>query len=153
MKTVKKIGIILAILSIYSINAFGDDNTSQRSGDRPPGPPPEFYEACEGKSAGDTAQIVTPRGDTITGTCEEQGDEIVLRPDNLKGGPGSGPGGPGGRHHTPPAEAIEACEGKSEGDTAEFVNDRGDTVSGTCEQQGDQLVLRPDNPPPRRNED
>ena len=54
----------------------------------------------------------------------------------------------GRRHHGPPAEAYTACEGKSAGDTAEFVSPRGDTVTGTCEADGDRLVLRPDNPPP-----
>lgn len=150
MKILKKIGIIFAILSICSINAFGDDTSSMGQGDRRPGPPPEAYQACEGKSAGDTVEIETPRGDTMTGTCVQQGDKLVLRPDNMKGGPGGGSGGPGGGQHTPPAEAIEACEGKSAGDTAEFVNERGDTVTGTCEQHGDQLVLRPDNLPPGR---
>ena len=56
----------------------------------------------------------------------------------------------GRRHKGPPPEAYTACEGKSEGDTAEFVSPRGDTVTGTCEQEGDRLVLRPDNPPPGR---
>lgn len=144
MNITKKIGIVIAILSIFSINAFGADSSSQRTGSRRHGPPPEAYEACEGKTAGDTAEVVTPNGDTITGTCEEEGDTLVLKPDNIQGGPG-------GKHHAPPAEAIEACDGKNAGDTAEFVNDRGDTITGTCEQHGDQLVLRPDNQPPGRN--
>lgn len=38
-------------------------------GGRPPGPPPEAFKACEGKNPGDTVQIQTPRGDTISGTC------------------------------------------------------------------------------------
>ena len=146
MNIIKKTGIIFALLAICSIYAFGDDTAERKNGGRPQGPPPEAYTACEGKSAGDTAQIVTPNGDTMTGTCEQQGDKLVLRPDNMKGGPG----GPGGGHHSPPAEAITACEGKSAGDTAEFVNERGDTVAGTCEQHGDNLVLRPDNVPAER---
>jgi len=59
-------------------------------------------------------------------------------------GPSKGQG-----HQDPPPEAFTACEGKSAGDTAEFVSPRGDTVCGTCEQDGDRLVLRPDNPKPR----
>ena len=55
--------------------------------------------------------------------------------------------GRGGRHHGPPPEAYTACEGKTEGDTAEFESPRGDLVTGTCEAEGDRLVLRPDNPP------
>ncbi len=55
-----------------------------------------------------------------------------------------------GRRQGPPPEAYTACEGKSEGDTAEFESPRGDTVTGTCEMEGDRLVLRPDNPPDHR---
>lgn len=57
--------------------------------------------------------------------------------------------GPEGGHNGPPPEAYTACECKEAGDKAEFVSPHGDTVTGTCEQQGDRLVLRPDNPPPR----
>ena len=145
MKIMRKIGIVFAILSICSINTFGDDNSSRRHGDRRPGPPPEAYDICEGKTAGDKAELTTPHGNTITGTCIEEGEDLVFRPDQLKGMAGRMP-------HTPPEEAIEACEGKNEGDTAEFVNERGDTVTGTCEQHGDQLVLRPDRMP-KRDED
>jgi hypothetical protein len=53
-------------------------------------------------------------------------------------------------HHGPPPEAYTACEGKSEGDTAEFESPHGDTVAGTCEWEDDRLVLRPDNPPQGR---
>ncbi|MCP4709538.1 MAG: hypothetical protein GY869_13000 [Planctomycetes bacterium] len=53
------------------------------------GPPPEAYTACEGKSAGDGAQFVSPRGDTVSGTCERESDResdwLVLRPDRPKG--------------------------------------------------------------------
>jgi hypothetical protein len=38
-------------------------------GGRPPGPPPEAFKACEGKTPGDAVQIQTPRGDTISATC------------------------------------------------------------------------------------
>ena len=57
---------------------------------------------------------------------------------------------PMGGHAGPPPEAYAACEDKTEGDSAEFVSPHGDTVTGTCEMEGDQLVLRPDNPPPGR---
>jgi hypothetical protein len=35
----------------------------------PTGPPPEAFKVCEGKNPGDTVQIPTPRGDTISATC------------------------------------------------------------------------------------
>jgi hypothetical protein len=63
-------------------------------GHRPPPrghkPPPEAYKACEGKTAGATAQLITPRGDTINGTCKELDGKMVLVPSfdkNRKGPP------------------------------------------------------------------
>ncbi|MDY6950208.1 MAG: hypothetical protein SWE60_01740 [Thermodesulfobacteriota bacterium] len=82
MKT-KKTFIFIALLGILiTANAFGDDTSLQETGRRHHGPPPEAYTACEGKSVGNTAEFVDPRGDTVTGTCEQEGDRLVLRPDN-----------------------------------------------------------------------
>ena len=133
-----KISIVFVLLAICVItNVFVSDAFSQERGIRRQGPPPEAYEACEGKSVGDEAEFVNPRGETVTGTCEEEGNQLVLRPDNFKGRFGK-------RRQGPPPEAYEACEGKSAGDEAEFVNRRGETITGACEEKGDQLVLRPD---------
>ena len=49
----------------------------------------------------------------------------------------------------PPPEAFEACEGKSEGDSAEFEGRDGEAITGTCEEKDGTMVLRPDNPPSR----
>jgi hypothetical protein len=49
----------------------------------PHGPPPEAYSACEGKDTGDIAELETPEGDTVTGTCVEEDGRLVLLPDNL----------------------------------------------------------------------
>ncbi|MCI5144488.1 MAG: hypothetical protein D3923_02945 [Candidatus Electrothrix sp. AR3] len=38
------------------------------------------YKVCEGKQAGDTARLITPDGQTINGTCERDGDQLILRP-------------------------------------------------------------------------
>lgn len=86
MNISKKTSIIIALLGILiATSAFGYDDSSQKRGSGgQQGPPPEAYSACEGKSAGDTAEFVSPRGDTVTGTCEKDrdGDRLVLRPDN-----------------------------------------------------------------------
>lgn len=67
------------------------------------GPPPEAHKACEGKSAGSSAQFLDPRGETVKGTCEEEGGKLVLRPDVLKGGrQGQAHDGPGDRPFPPP---------------------------------------------------
>ncbi len=47
-------------------------------------------------------------------------------------------------HRGPPAEAYKACEGRSEGSIAEFIDTRGETLKGTCEKENGKLVLRPD---------
>jgi hypothetical protein len=36
---------------------------------RMPGPPPEAFQACEGKKVGEAVQIQTPRGDMVRATC------------------------------------------------------------------------------------
>jgi heavy metal sensor kinase len=43
----------------------------------------------------------------------------------------------------PPPEAYKACQGKRVGSTAQFVDRRGETVRGTCEEDEGKLVLRP----------
>ena len=73
-----------------SVNALGEESSSQQKGRRRQGPPPEAYSACEGKNAGDVAELVSRRGDTVTGTCEQQGDRLVLRPDRLRQDPDAG---------------------------------------------------------------
>jgi hypothetical protein len=51
-----------------------------------------------------------------------------------------------GRHH-PPAEAIQACSGHSEGDTVNFTTPRGDTLSCHCVEMNGVLFAKPDNGP------
>ena len=67
-----------------------NQNGSQQSGSAPSkghGPPPEAYTACEGKSAGETSELLTPDGETLTGPCEADRDgRLVLRPENNKKG-------------------------------------------------------------------
>ena len=63
------------------------------------------------------------------------------------------PHGPGGPHHGPPKEAVEACKSRKQGDECSFkMHD--DTVTGTCEKgpEGDTLACRPEGgpPPPQR---
>lgn len=101
-------------------------------------PPPEAYAVCQNKKAGDSASFVNPRGETITGSCLMDGNQLVLRPDRNKGQGG-------GRQQGPPPEAYKACEGKSAGSVSQFVNPRGETVTGTCEEEGGKMVLRPNS--------
>jgi len=79
------IGMTLAGL-LAAFNPTGNESSAQETGRRRHGPPPEAYAACEGKSTGDKASYESPRGDTVSGTCVEHGDRLVLRPDNPPGG-------------------------------------------------------------------
>jgi len=91
MNITKKTSIVITLLAIFiAVMAFGNDASSQETRRRRHGPPPEAYTACEGKNAGDTAEFVSPHGDTVTGTCEQRGDQLVLRPDNPPGGRSGG---------------------------------------------------------------
>jgi hypothetical protein len=101
------------------------------------GPPPEAFKACEGKSAGSTAQFTNPRGETVRGTCRSNGERLVLRPDRA-------PGNSRDERRGPPPEAYKACEGKTVGSTAQFIDPKGETLKGTCGEENGKLVLRPD---------
>ncbi|WP_304131289.1 hypothetical protein [Mesonia mobilis] len=49
------------------------------------------------------------------------------------------------RPRTPPPEAIEACDGQSEGDSVSFESPHGDTLEGVCAYVDEQLVAVPEN--------
>lgn len=55
--------------------------------------------------------------------------------------------------HTPPPEAISACNNKHEGDSVSFATTRGETVTGKCKLLKTQLVAIPDHPPQRGDGD
>ena len=82
MTITRKSAIAITLLGFIVAIGAGNNAVAQESGRRPHGPPPEAYTACEGKAAGDEAEFVSPRGDTVSGICEVDGDRLVLRPDN-----------------------------------------------------------------------
>ncbi len=143
MNATRKITLTIILATAFAIGGFVDIAMSQGNGGGRKGPPPEAYTACEGKSAGEAAEFTSPFGDAVTGVCVQKGDRLVLRPDRHGG---SGESSRGKRRHGPPPEAYTACEDLSAGDAAEFTSRRGDTVTGVCESEGDRLVLRPDHP-------
>ena len=124
---------------LYGKLILQPDNPEGKSGSKRVDPPPEAYKACEGKGVGDASQFVNPRGDTVSGICKERDGKLILRPDRPEGKSG-------GKSFNPPPEAYKACEGKRVGDASQFVNQRGDTVKGICEERDGKLILRPDRP-------
>ncbi len=123
--------LILSVIAVaWAAETRGPDAGRQ-------GPPPEAYSACEGKKAGESSSFTDHRGETLTGSCEQENGRLVLRPERNKGQGGE-------RRQGPPPEAYTACQGKKAGEVSQFVDPRGETLSGNCEQEGDRLVLRPD---------
>jgi len=79
--------LLLVLLSSFTLLVISTPHAlanerPQGSSDRR-GPPPEAFEACEGLSAGDSANFEGRNGDLISGTCEnDRDDKLVLRPDS-----------------------------------------------------------------------
>ena len=64
-----------------------------RPSDLPPREPPrEVVDACNGKQQGETCQIVTPHGDTLTGTCQSIQNQVACVPEGVP--PGRSPDAP-----------------------------------------------------------
>ncbi len=84
MNTFTSFSVGAIFLALCSGNVLANDD----SGRQRRGPPPEAFTACEGLSAGDTAEFQGPRGNAVSGTCEQVGDKLVLRPDKPRGGKG-----------------------------------------------------------------
>jgi hypothetical protein len=108
---------------------------------RPHAPPPEAFQACEGKVTGDPCTVHVHETD-VGGTCAAPPGEsrLACRPNHPPPPP------------PPPPEAFTACEGKASG-TACTVHLHEMDVSGTCGTlPGDaRLVCVPkDLPPPSR---
>ena len=102
-----------------------------------PQPPQEAFEACDNASEGDACSV-SFHGDTINGTCREFPDgQLICAPEHM-GPPGQG------RHHGPPPEALEACEGGQDGDSCSVETPHG-TLDGECHDTPDgQLACAPE---------
>lgn len=95
-----EIAILSLLLSGYPWNAIAQDQTQspqsrpESRGDH--GPPPQAYEDCKDKKAGDTVQHTTREG-KVAATCEDSPQGRVARPNQLPGArPGQAPSPHGG---------------------------------------------------------
>ena len=75
MKVIISLFVLLSLIPIAGWTS-GDSDSKRRKG-----PPPEAFEACEGKQAGDTVEFTGRRGESIKATCEEHDDQLVAVPE------------------------------------------------------------------------
>ena len=143
----------LSVMNMVSIDRIDREILALGQGHIAVGPPRDYWKNfeeslqfiySEGKSDNLIVQIKDPGNEVlfqsshwpaeITEVYFPQFDHtMVSRPPN-----------PDGRdvRRGPPLEAYKACEGKNAGSAAEFINPRGETVKGICEEENGQLVLR-----------
>ncbi len=101
-------------------------------------PPPQAFEACKGKKAGDAVQHVTPSGQKIAATCTASPQGLFALPSCEKNPP---------PHHTPPPSAFADCKGKKEGAVIQHKIPSGEKVAATCTASPQGLFARPAHPP------
>jgi hypothetical protein len=81
----KKLTVLTLAFSLCASLAIGQSQQQPSPG--PPGgnqPPPQAYQDCKGKKAGDTVQHRTPQG-TVEATCVDSPQGLVARPNRLSG--------------------------------------------------------------------
>ena len=69
------------ILAGLSVSAMAEVTGQQQRRE----PPPQAFEICKGKSAGDTVQITTPQGQQLSATCTESPKGLFARPPHPPG--------------------------------------------------------------------
>lgn len=97
MKKNQSMLLLLGCLAAAIANA-DEGQPGGPGGPRHMGPPPEFLAACKGQAIGTRTQVKTPRGDTVSGTCQ-----LMFVPDHRPGGPGGGEMAPP-QQKTPPQQ-------------------------------------------------
>jgi len=79
----------------------------------------------------------------IEGFAADQYKDIIVAQNDDTESPG------GGKRRGPPPEAIDVCEGLSEGERCAFVSTMGGNVEGTCEMtRSDIIACVPEGDPP-----
>ncbi|MDD2776477.1 MAG: hypothetical protein PHU06_11020 [Gallionella sp.] len=101
-------------------------------------PPPQAFESCKGKKAGDAVQHVTPSGQKIAAICTASPQGLFALPACDMTPP---------PHHTPPPSAFADCKGKKEGAVIQHKMPSGEKVAASCTASPQGLFARPDRPP------
>jgi hypothetical protein len=78
--------IFTLVMSLCAWGVMAQDRPPQSQPKTPGGhqPPPQAYEDCRGKKAGDTVQHTTPQGQ-VAATCVDSPQGLVARPDHPPG--------------------------------------------------------------------
>ena len=92
MKPTLNTSVLLAWLTLamaFSINAYAAEQAAGPS-DKPDKPqhrepPPQAYQDCKGRQAGDVVQITTPREEHVSATCTNSPKGLFARPDRPPG--------------------------------------------------------------------
>lgn len=81
MKTKSLLSLLLLCLFTATATAQETGQATQRRAERPERhePPPQAYEDCKGRKAGDQIQHATPEG-KVAATCAESPKGLVARP-------------------------------------------------------------------------
>lgn len=80
---------VLVIMGLFVMGlfvcgtAFGEETGSRQK--KGSGPPPQAYEDCKGKKAGDAVQHTTREG-KVSATCMDSPEGLVARPDQPTSG-------------------------------------------------------------------
>ncbi|TFG60427.1 MAG: periplasmic heavy metal sensor [Deltaproteobacteria bacterium] len=90
--TIKKTALILALAAMVPVSgvAFG----GHWGGGKQKGPPQEAIDACKDMSEGDTVQFTSPRGEPVSGICQDGRGGLIAVPEGGSRGRhrGMGPG-------------------------------------------------------------
>jgi two-component system, OmpR family, heavy metal sensor histidine kinase CusS len=149
----------LSVMSKVALDRIDREILSLGEGHLAFGPPREYWQNFEkslqliypeGRADKLTVQIKGPQNEVLF-RSEDWPSEISenafpdfdrtmeIRPPAVK--PESGRDARS-QQQSPPRQAYEACEGKTSGTAAQFVNGRGETVRGICEEENGKTVLR-----------
>jgi len=134
MKT--SVVVFVFVCSLATGMAWGQQGPQDRprpDGPGGQGPPPQAFEDCRGKQAGDVVQHTTPGG-VVAATCEDTPQGLAARPTQPPGGRPEGPSsttprGPQSRADTsggaigPPARGSQARESGSRYSLAQAMSD------------------------------
>lgn len=76
MRNMRTVVSTMAVASVLAACAHAGPNNNQR----PDGPPPEAFEACEGQAVGANVTVEGRNGESLKAVCEEHDGKLVAVP-------------------------------------------------------------------------